>query len=120
MQSSDANHENLKNLIAEKCRVINLYKDLSAKQQKVRNNIADLYYKIDKRQFTYVEKPTFNPDISLLEDDINYAKQELERSVQEKEIITKDLAILQLRLKFLENEITKTKSWWQQLFTPMQ
>lgn len=101
------------NLVSEKDKVMNMYKELSYRQQKVKREISNLYYKINRKELLSVEAKHAESS----EEDFSVCKQQLGVAIQEKEILNKDIAILQKRLKFLENEIGKTKPWWQQIFT---
>lgn len=95
----------------EKDKLQNMYKELSYKQQKVKRVISNLFYRINKEELLAKE--------SSSQENIIDCRQQLTSAIQEKEILNKDIAILQKRLKFLENEIRKTKPWWQQIFSPM-
>ena len=98
-------------VIQEKEKLNNMHKELSYRQQKVKREISNLFYRINREEL-------LTKDV-IDSEHVADCRQQLTFAIQEKEILTKDIAILQKRLKFLENEIKKTQPWWKQLFSPM-
>ena len=118
MYNLNSNDE--KQLLMQKSEVLEMHKDISFKHKQIKELISDLHYEVSKKEILLEDKTIEESQKSILKYEFALSKRELERAVQEKELLNKDLHILQHRIKHLENEIYKSKPWWSRIFKPVQ
>lgn len=120
MYKTDSNKlNNEKQLLSHKNSLMDMQKDLSFKHKQVKDLVSDLYYEVNKKSFLLEDETIEDSQRSMLKYDFTLTKRELEKAIFEKELLCKDLNILQTRLKTIENEIIKSKPWWYRYFRPI-
>jgi hypothetical protein len=105
-----------KNLQAEKATILNMQKDLTQQHKRTKKQVYDIHYELTKKEILLENQTMEESQKCMLKYDLTLSRRELERVIYQKEILKKDLTILQTRLKHIENEIRKRKSIWQRLF----
>lgn len=115
---NSAQINNERQLIAERTNVLTAYRDMTTKYKQTKHLVADLYYEVNKKEILLEDESLEVHQKSMLKYDFTMARRELEKAIYQKEILNKDITILQNRIKHLENEIRKTKPWWRWIFIP--
>lgn len=102
--------------IKEKNEIARVQKHLEIKHEKVKTLISIMFSEINNKETRLKNDSLDTSEKSMLEYDISCFQGRLEKAIYEKELIRKDLAIVQTQLRKLEDEINKTKPWWFKLF----
>ena len=110
------NMKSQKDFHQEKTDLRQKQRDLYSKRSELKGLISDLHYDVNKKAFLIENDAVNASDKSMLKYDFTLSQRELEKSIYEKELLNKDISILQCRMKQVENEITKAKPWWKRLF----
>lgn len=111
---SDSN-TNIKKLVVEKCDTLKAKKDISNKYKKIQELISNTYHETISYNILLESKDLDNDQKNKIENDLTSNKTKIEKFIREKEVLKKDITILQYRIKYLENEIKKSKPFWQRL-----
>ena len=106
-----------RDLHEEKTILSQMQRDLYSKRKQLKDLISDLHYDVNKKAFLIENDAVDTSDRSMLKYDFTLSQRELEKSIYEKELLNKDISILQYRMKQIENEITKATPWWNRLFS---
>lgn len=99
----------------ERQKLLRKFKVLTFQHKQIKTMIPDLLFDLNKKEILLNEEKIELSQKSMLKYDITLSERELEKAIHQKEIIIKDLAILQRRIKYIENEINKTRPWWQRI-----
>lgn len=118
LESTNLNNE--KQLLIEKSSVLDMYRELSFKQKQTRDSVTSLYFEVNKKEILLKDKTLEDSQRSMLKYDFTLTRRELEKTLHQKEVLNKDLTILQRRLKQIENELSKTKPWWHRYLNFIQ
>ena len=113
----DNSNNNIKHLIVEKCNAIKSQKDISCKYKKVQDLISNVYNETNNYNLMLDLTDIDKDQKCKIEHNLNKNKIKLEKFIREKEVLKKDITILQHRIKYLENEINKSKSFWQRIIS---
>jgi hypothetical protein len=116
MQKFQTRRNGEKFLYNEKVGAVDSYKQLILEHNRLKTLINDLYFDVNKKEILLKNQNLEPSRQSMLKYDFRLSQKELEKSIYQKELLRKDITILQHRMKHLENEIRKTKPWWQRLF----
>ena len=108
-------NKNIKNLIVEKCDTLKTKKDISDKYRKIQELISNTYHETNSYSILLESEELNNEQKNKLENDLIKNKNKIEKFIREKEVLKKDISILQNRIKYLENEIKKSKPFWQRI-----
>lgn len=110
-KKNDSNH-----IIKEKKDIVMVQKHLEKRHARVKSIISTMFCEMNKDESKLKKVGLDTSERSMLEYDISCSQSRLEKAIYEKELIRKDLAIVQTRLRYLEDEINKTKPWWFNIF----
>lgn len=105
-----------KRLVSEKSTVISKCNSLSLKHGHLKNIIGTLYEEVNRKTMLLRDSKVEVAQRSMLTYDLKLSQEELEKTIQEKEILNKDIHILQARITYLEKELKNAKPWWQRIF----
>lgn len=106
-------------LFSERAEILALVDDISIKYKEVKSSVSSLYHSFNKKEILLKTKYMDDSEKSMLKYECSLAKRELERAIHTKELLNKDLTLLQHRLKRIENELKQNKSFWQRFFSFM-
>ncbi|MGD9579971.1 MAG: hypothetical protein AB7V50_01230 [Vampirovibrionia bacterium] len=96
-----------------------MQKDLYSKRRELKDLISDLHYEINKKAFLIENDAIDASEKSMLKYDLTLSKRQLEKSIYEKELLNKDIGILQYRIKQIENDVKKATPWWKRVFNTL-
>ena len=116
-KSKSININSQTGLNEEKALLGQMQRDLYSKRRQLKDLISDLHYDVNKKAFLIDNDAVDASEKSMLKYDFTLSQRELEKSIYEKELLNKDISILQYRMKQIENELTKATPWWKRLFS---
>jgi hypothetical protein len=120
MQHSKSKYGYEKVLHNQKAEVDNACRELQREHNRVRSLISDLFSEVNRKHELLNNERIDPSQKPMLKYDYTLTQKELEKAIYQKEILRKDITILQKRLNYIENEIRKSKPWWQKLFMPVR
>lgn len=116
-KSKSINMKSQMDLHEEKTILSQMQRDLYSKRRQLKDLISDLHYDVNKKAFLIENDAVEASEKSMLKYDFTLSQRELEKSIHEKELLNKDISILQYRMKQIEDEITKATPWWKRVFS---